>query len=125
MTLSAFLEAYTAALVVCDARPFQHQRGIWPHGDLLRVHVVPPAGVLLPPALDPIGLVWYAQTGEFRPVRESRYLAEVRLDLPAALVVVLLAASDGPSDHAHVAAVRAALLAPLRPHMGLPGSTHA
>lgn len=88
----AFVERLLAALAKVGAEPFTEIPHIWPTGHLLRVKVITPLSVSLPPALDPVGVVWYAERGEFRSVLDTLALAQQLVGESHALN--LIAASD-------------------------------
>lgn len=76
MTRAAFLRAYALALTLPEVRPFPP---VWPEyyplGPLIRLSVPPPPGCPLPSRLEPLGLVWYARTGDYRSPLDWRVLA--------------------------------------------------
>lgn len=76
MTRAAFLLAYRAALQRPDVKPFPP---VWPEyypkGPLIRLAVTPPPGCPLPSRQDPLGLVWYLQTGDYRSPLDWRAVA--------------------------------------------------
>ena len=61
MTLQEFLSTLPGALRQLDARRLVATPHIYPKGQLLRVEVQPPAGVVLPPLLEPLGVVAVAR----------------------------------------------------------------
>lgn len=97
MTRHAFLRAYVSALPQLDAELLLHAEGLYPTGDLIRVKVRVPQGVVLPPLLAPAGLVWYARTGQFKSILEDQSLA-LALGLEVGDALDLCLAADKPLE---------------------------
>ena len=93
MNLPQFLTDFQIAVRETRARLMFHQPELYPRGPLIRLHIVPPQGVTLPPATDPIGLVWFHQKGELKPVLIS-YLLGVSLGLDPLLALDICEAAD-------------------------------
>lgn len=96
MTLPEFLTAYHTAVQDCHAAPPAAFPHVWPAGPLLRLRVpeMAPGGSTGPLLLDPVGLVWFARTGELRGVLSSLELG-LRLGLEDGDVLDILEAADG------------------------------
>jgi len=73
MTRVEFAAALAKALPAVDAQPLTHRpQYFYPPGPLVRLQVRPPSHALTTlGVLDPVGIVWYAQTGDYRSVLDS------------------------------------------------------
>ncbi len=99
MTLGDFYAELPGALDRVGAELLRSE-GVYPHGPRLRFKVRPPAHWFAGPSvLDPIGVVWYARTGEWRGLLAGLRTATT-LGLPPEDALTLLQAADevlGPS----------------------------
>ncbi len=95
LSLTQFLEEYQTAVWTCQAAVPADFPHVWPQGGLIRVRVPEMApGRVGPLLLDPIGLVWFARTGQLKGVLSSLELGWV-LGLAEGDLEDVLQASDG------------------------------
>lgn len=73
--IERFRQRFRAALQKTRAEVFEHSPHLWPRGPLARLQVAPPSGSSIPGQLDPVGLVWYAETGDYRGVLDGATIA--------------------------------------------------
>ncbi len=93
MTVGEFLIALPPALDQVGAELLRTE-GIYPHGPRLRFKVRPPSHWFAGPSvLDPIGVVWYARTGEWRGLLDGLRTA-IALGLSPAEALVVIQAAD-------------------------------
>lgn len=94
MTADQFFPLFETSLRLTGAEVLESFPHVYPTGALLRLKVRPPWSVDLPPMLDPIGLVYFAQSGRFCGVLQSARVGMDELKLPELVVLDLLRASD-------------------------------
>jgi hypothetical protein len=109
MTIPDFLLAFRQALPATQAQILLHTPHVYPRGELIRVQV-PQAPTELPPMADPLSLVYFHRTGEFKGVLESTKLGiALGLTLSDAIAVALASDTEEPRN-AGVQALRLKLI---------------
>jgi len=124
MTQTEFATALAAAIPATEAEPVSHRPYFWPQGRLIRLKVRPPFASTALPVLDPIGLIWYDRTGEFRTVLESPAAGKA-LGLKEDDLLAVLDASDKTDLDPLAATWRALITGVLEAQFSPPGAEPA